>query len=259
MSKALQNRVFVSTRPEGHNEELKQLFEKEGATLLEMPTIAIGPAKMTPEKEEILRHLEQFTWIVFSSANGVRHFFQQLKQVTGSYYLPPFIKLASVGIKTDKVLMEFGYKTAIENPGNTGEELASEMLMAVQNQDVILFAEGNLARRTVALKLSQIATCQHILVYQNVLPDSFNEKILNQIIRGKYDGIILTSPSAFNNLALLLNNKIDLQKLKLICIGTTTANEVISKGISPMAIAPMANAKGILEATINSYQATIKS
>ena len=260
MTHLLQNKVFISTRPEGQNGELKQLLEAQGAKLLEMPTINIQPTALTVDEEDLLIHINQFSWIVFTSPNGIRFFFQKLNEVTGSYYLPPSIKLASVGRKTSKLLLEYGHETTLENPGNTGEDLAEELSKAINEEDALLFPEGDLARGVIAERLEGTASCEKIVVYQNKLPESINQTGVKQIINGKYDGIILTSPSGFNNLVTILNGKTDLTKLKLICIGSTTALEVSNNGLKPLATAKMSSAGGIVDAILGIYHTTtIKS
>ena len=67
MNDILSHRVFISTRPKGQNEELKNLLLKEGASLLELPTIEILPAELDHEDEQKFSKLESYSWIVFTS------------------------------------------------------------------------------------------------------------------------------------------------------------------------------------------------
>lgn len=251
MGNLLQNKTYISTRPTGQNGELKRLLENEGAKLIEMPTIEIESAKLNLDDEDLLKHISQFSWIVFSSPNGIRFFFEKLNEVNGSYYLPTSIKIATIGTKTSSVLIEFGYETTLENTGNTGADLAQELLKEINNEDFILFPEGNLARHTITKSIFQKADCINLIVYHNKLPNQINEDALKQIIKNQYDGIVLTSPSSFNNLVFLLNNKIDLQTLKLICIGSTTESEVTAKGLKTMATAKTSSIEGIVEAILS--------
>lgn len=253
MSSMLKNKVFISTRPKGQNGELAMLINQHGGELLEMPTIEIKPAKLTYEQEDLLDHISQFSWIVFTSPNSIRFFFEKLYEVTASYDLPSSIKTAVVGRKTGQLLLDFGHETTLENPGNTAEDLAEELAKAVNNEDLLLFPEGDLARSVISQRISSVAECVHLTVYQNVLPDNINSEYLTRITKNQYDGIILTSPSSFNNLKSALKNKVDAKKLKLICIGSTTASELEVNGIKPIAVASMASTQGIVEAIIDSY------
>ena len=249
----LENKVFISTRPAGQNSELKTLLNSKGAQLLELPTIEIRPSELSLDEEDMLEHINQFTWIVFTSPNGIRFFFKKLYEITGSYALPSSIKTAVVGKKTSHVLSEFGHESTLENKGTTAEDLAEELLKAINSDDVLLFPEGDMARQTVSEIASRHAECVNLVVYKNQLPKFVDKEILNKIIKNDYESIILTSPSCFINLISLLNQKTDIKKLKLVCIGTTTASEVIEKGIEPVATATMTSASGIVDAILENY------
>ena len=253
MGNKLTNKVFVSTRPTGQNKELSRLIENENGKLIELPTIEIVSANLTYEDEELLQHINQFSWIVFSSYNCIRFFFDKLYEVNGSYYLPSSIKIATIGNKTSKILIEYGHETTLENAGSTGEDLAQELLKAVNSDDYILFPEGNLARGTIAEIVSKKAECAKLVVYSNELPKNIDTKIANQIINDRYSSIILTSPSCFNNLLKILDNKSNEKNLRLICIGATTASEVRSKGITPLATAKIATVDGIFDTILETF------
>jgi uroporphyrinogen-III synthase len=66
--------------------------------------------------------------------------------------------------------------------------------------------------------------------------------------------IILTSPSGCTNLLQLVSDKIDISTLRVVCIGQTTAAEVIRSGIEPLITAGMSNSQGIASAIINYFQ-----
>nr|MDA3930750.1 uroporphyrinogen-III synthase [Prolixibacteraceae bacterium] len=110
----LKNKTFISTRPANQNKELANLLEANGAILLEMPTIEIKPVTLSLDEEDMLEHINQFSWIVFTSPNGIRYFFKKLYEITGSYELPSSMKTAVVGIKTNQVLNEFGHDATFE-------------------------------------------------------------------------------------------------------------------------------------------------
>jgi uroporphyrinogen-III synthase len=239
------NRYIISTRPKGQNNELKQLLEKQGYTLLELPMIEINRAKLPISDIEKLKNIQQYNWIVFTSPNGIRHFFYHYKKASGKNSLPENIKTAVVGTTTQKILAEHGNKATLVNPGNTGKELAGFMLDKISETDRILSPEGNLARGVISGILSKKARCESLVVYENRMPKAVDEKILQKIIDNQYEFIILTSPSGFINLKKTLTGTTDLAKLRLVSIGTTTSAEVEAHGLTPYLTANMPNAQGI--------------
>jgi uroporphyrinogen-III synthase len=119
------------------------------------------------------------------------------------------------------------------------------MLVKITETDRILFPEGNLARGVISGILSEKASCESIVVYENRMPASIDEEILQKIIDNQYEFIILTSPSGFINLKKTLTGRTDLAKLRLVSIGTTTSAEVEAHGLKPYVTANMSNAQGI--------------
>lgn len=242
---ASSTRYIISTRPKRQNNELKQLLEKQGYTLLELPMIEIHRAKLSSSDFKKLENIQQYNWIVFTSPNGIRHFFHHYKNTSGTNSLPENIKTAVVGTTTQKILEEHGNKPTLVNPGNTGKELAEFMLDKITETDRILFPEGNLARGVISGILSEKASCESLVVYENRMPNAIDENILQKIIDNQYEFIILTSPSGFINLKKTLEGRTDLAKLRLVSIGSTTSTEVEAHALTPFVTANMSNAQGI--------------
>jgi uroporphyrinogen-III synthase len=101
--------------------------------------------------------------------------------------------------------------------------------------------------------LDKKAECVCFEVYKNSLPKTINTDYLNKITSNKYDAIIVTSPSSFNNLLLALEGKIAPKELRLFSIGTTTTTEIEIQGIQALSTAKMSNAIGISEAIIEHF------
>ena len=131
--------------------------------------------------------------------------------------------------------------------------MSEELLKAINQEDQILFPEGDLARGNISEILSPHAECVNMVVYKNSMPKNINKEHLNSIINNEYSHIILTSPSSFINLTKALKGKADLKQLRLICIGSTTASEVELNNIKPAAIARMSNAQGIFDSIVEIY------
>lgn len=223
------------------------LLENEGYLLLEMPLIEIIPAALTKNDIDTIKAINQFDWIVFTSPNGIRIFFDHYQSVTGNTRLPPLLKTAVVGKTTQKILATYGSNATLVNPGNTGKELAEAMLGVIQPNQNIIFPEGDLARGEIIEILSAKARCTRLVVYENRMPENIDQKLIQQIIDDRYDFIILTSPSGFLNLKKVFENRIDMQKLRLISIGTTTTAEIENHGLRPYGTALMSNAQGIVK------------
>lgn len=254
MSKLLENKVFISTRPAGQSTELESLLSEESATVISMPTIEIRPLPLDEFAWLQLKNLNSFNWIVFTSPNGLKFFFARLFDLQNNYGLPEHLKIAVVGKKTAAHLECYGTSSEFINLGNTAEDFSADFINRVSLGERVLFPIGNLARSVIEDKISKKAICTRVLFYETVLPSTTNDVALQLIINNQYDMIILTSPSGCSNLLKLVSGKMDIATLRLVCIGQTTAAEVIRSGLEPLITAGMANSQGISSAIINYFQ-----
>lgn len=256
MNHFLQDKIFISTRPEGQSEELAQLFSNAGATLLELPMITIHRANLREEEKKCFLKLNDFQWLIFTSPNGVRYFFENLQELQGNRKLPATIQIAVIGNKTEKVLTGFGYKPSFVNPGSTGEEFAAAFSFLLKSKNVkqkVLLALGNIAREVIQNELSEMADCTRINLYETLSVERLDEKIWELVSGDKYEMLLFTSPSGINNFVKIAG-KIDLKNTRIACIGETTAKAAIENNIIPKVVAQNSTAAGLFESILNDYK-----
>lgn len=254
MKTPLKNKLFISTRPKEQAGELKHLLEEAGADVLDMPLIDVRRAKPTNQETGLLDAMEQFQWLILTSPNGMRYFFQILEE-RGVSQLPDKLQVAVIGRKTEEVLASFGYSAAFVNPGNTAEDFVAAFIAKIENESHrprILLALGNLARTVIQDELNRYAECLRVNVYETVFPDWMDEKIVQRIRDNHYEMLIFTSPSAIQNFMKQVNN-IPAENIRLACIGEITASEARKQGFQPLVVAKDASAQGIVDSIIQYY------
>lgn len=254
MSNSLQNKVFISTRPKGQSDELKRLLAAEGADLLEMPLIEIRKLQPGEQDKILLKNLEQFNWLIFTSPNGVRSFFSVLKELE-IHSLPKNIQIGVIGQKTRKTVESFAYQVAFINPGNTAEDFVPAFINELQHlkeKPSVLLALGNLARTLIQDELIDFAECTRIDVYETLAPETIDMKTLELIQNDAYEMLIFTSPSTIINFMKLTLN-VPVENLRIACIGEITAREAEQQGILPLVVANDASSPGIVQSIKQSY------
>ena len=253
MSALLQNKLFISTRPNGQSDELKRLFLKEGARLLEMPLIEIQTIQPDEKAKDLLKKLDLFQWLIFTSPNGVRSFFSILKDER--IEISTNFQIAMIGKKTKKTVEAFGFDVAFLNPGNTAEEFVPAFIQELKNNTEkpnVLLLLGNLARTFIQDELSNVANCTRIDVYKTLAPKDINEESMDLIRKNCYEMLIFTSPSTIQNF-MKLNTNVPAANIRCACIGEITANEAKKQGITNLVVAEDASATGIVQSIIQSY------
>ncbi len=255
MTLRLKNKLFISTRPKDSSDELTNMLCHNGARVLELPLIKIEAVDISEEEKKYFTQMNQFQWIIFTSPNGVRFFFANLKAQTGSYRLPEEIKYAVIGSKTETVLQNYGYTSSFVNRGSAAEEFAISFLQHIEKDNskpYILLPLGTLARTVIQDSLKDAAYCIRINMYKTVLPGQMDKNIVQRVKEDRYDMIILTSPSGVQNFMKTFPT-INKQNIRMACIGPVTYLEAIESGFNPLVKAQKSSAEGIVESILNYY------
>ncbi len=86
-----------------HPEKYKHL-----GSVVHRQIINCVPLEDYSRADQILKHLDTFDWIVFTSANGVRFFFKRLNALGSDARVLASVKVATIGKTTAESLAEFG-------------------------------------------------------------------------------------------------------------------------------------------------------
>ncbi len=256
MDGLLQDKVFISTRPEGQSVELARLFANAGSTVIEMPLVKIQRAVLNEIEKKYFTQLHHFQWLIFTSTNGVRSFFENLQEIQENQNLPESLQLAVIGNKTEQVLNSFGYNAAFTNPGSTGEDFAEYFIQKIKTENTkpnILLALGNIARNVIQDQLNEFATCTRLDLYETETPESLDNNTMQLILSDKYEMLLFTSPSCVRNFMKLAGD-IQPEKIRMACIGETTAKAAIENHISPVVVANKSTVAGLFESVLNYYK-----
>lgn len=252
----LRGKVIISTRAVESGDSLPDLLKARGAKLLALPMIGITKSQLRSDEQELMKNLEVFDWIFFTSKNGVANFFQHLLELKGNTELPKRIKMAVMGAKTAIELDYYGYSPNFINEDNTSEDFVNLFIERHNNVSLkILLALGSLADNLLFDRLSVANKVYRINVYKTVLPDSADNTILEIIRRDKYDLIVFTSPSTFHHFCTFYEEDL-IAKLKMVSIGTTTTKAINEAGFEPLFTAKKSTAEGLRDAIIDYYQTT---
>jgi uroporphyrinogen III methyltransferase / synthase len=119
-------RILV-TRTREQASELVAGLEEYGADCLEYSTIRIQPVDCYDALDEELERLDEYHWILFTSLNGVKYFFERLyaKGMDARNLKGP--EIAVVGKSTADLLLHYGVHADLIPAVFTGEGLAESL------------------------------------------------------------------------------------------------------------------------------------
>ena len=236
-SDILQNKIIICTYPKREPDDFFKMISSLSAKVLYMPMIEI-----TPISFKLKNKIESYNWLVFTSKNAIPVFLKD--QVISSKN-----KIATIGESTAKELLQLGYQVDYIGSGKSGNDFANELFELIKPNESVLLVLGKLAPNTLLKKLSANNSVDRIDVYQTSKPKHIDRDCLQRIENDQYDLLIVSSPSAINNLSFFI--KKDVKHLRIISIGKTTSSAIRKLGIEPLAMAEESSYKKLAEKTID--------
>ncbi|MBY6035301.1 uroporphyrinogen-III synthase [Fictibacillus nanhaiensis] len=216
----LTGKTILVTRPIEQAEPLLTLIKKEGGNPLPFPVVTITETASS----YYMNDLSRFSWIIFTSKNGVDYFFKMLKD--GNKSLKNH-KFAAVGEKTAHALQEWGI-SSIQFP----ERYDAPALVALLKQNVrtgekLLFPKGNLAPSFIKRELEGYAEVEERIVYETRPTENLDWNLMK-----KADGYFFLSPSAvsFMMQGYVHEMKSSILEVPAFCIGPSTKKAALDAG-----------------------------
>lgn len=248
-------RVLV-TRPTDQASRLSDALRAEGADVIEQPTIAFEPPLDWAPVDTAVNE-GGYTWIVFTSATGVRFFTDRLREQEQSPDWMRQAKVAAIGPETARSLAELGIM-----PDLVPDEFVAEALAAAMADEAplsgtrILVPTADAARDTLPAALAaEGARVERVTCYRTVVPKP-TESVLAELRAGRIDVATFTSASTVTNLAAMLGaDRSVLGTMILACIGPITARELQAQGFRASVIATKYTIPGLVEALREYYLA----
>lgn len=142
----LRDRHVVLTRPEGRGTDWKDHLMEAGASVAELPLIEISFEPDAIVLTEVLDGMGEYDWLVFTSPNGVRGFFDRFFERFPDIRSVGGVKIACVGPATEKAVRSFHLEPDLTAAQADAVSLARKLItdFNVENQK-ILVAAGNLS------------------------------------------------------------------------------------------------------------------
>jgi uroporphyrinogen III methyltransferase/synthase len=245
-------RVLV-TRTREQASELSRMLEAAGAVPVELPAIAIEPiadaATLRPTFQELASGSYALT--VFTSPNGVRLFFDLLRQ-SGRDARAVTSRVAAIGPGTAAALEARGIVADVVAETYTAEGLIERLARAEFSLDGarILIPRSAAGRDALVEGLRELgaATVDDVALYRPARPGAAGEG-LRALREGEIDIATFASSSSVRNLVEMLDGDISpLRGVTIACIGPVTAQAVREAGLEPAVVASEHTIAGLVQA-----------
>lgn len=257
-------RRVVVTRSRAQASVLTQALAAAGAEPVEFPTIkVVPPAGGYADLDAAIGGLKgkaapAYDWIIFTSVNGVDHFFTRFDLVADVRDLKG-IKLGAIGPATAASLRERGLKPDFVPPEYRAESIVDGLLGLGIKGKRVLIPRAKEAREVLPESLAAAgARVKVVTAYETVRDDGGADRMRRMIASGEIDIITFTSSSTVRNFAAILNG-MDLAGIPasviIACIGPVTAETARGLGLRVDIVAEKFTIPGLMEAVVKAAAA----
>ena len=196
--KSLSGRRIVITRPRDQAAEWRLKLEALGASVFELPLIQVRKEVNLDTLAEVLTGFGGYEWVIFTSANGVKYFFEEFCRVHDDIRAFGLARIAVVGEATAAAVRELRLRVELQPKKASGEELARELITRESMDSAkVLVVTGNLNRDILVEKLEDdraIVDC--LPVYRTEETDLAKDPVAGEFRAHGADAILFASPSA---------------------------------------------------------------
>jgi uroporphyrinogen III methyltransferase/synthase len=196
---SLAGKYVVVTRARNQASELKEKLEQYGAKTIEFPVIAVVASTNDQEIAQILASLDNYQWILFTSANAAQFFFARMEQYNLTRNSVT-ARIAAVGPKTARAVENLGGQVDVVAENYRAEGLALALKPHLQAGARVLLPRANIARPSLPQELiSWGANVTELTIYDTVKVTANVEKIVEQFVNREIHAVTFTSSSTVQN------------------------------------------------------------
>ena len=254
-SRPLFGQRVVVTRARAEAGKLSGRLRDLGADVLEISTIKIAPPTRNEPIIEAVTGIGSYDWIIFTSANGVEHFFD--------YYFKAFrdlrdlgnIRFAAVGPATASKLRALHLHVDLIPENHTAEDAAKALLdyQNVENISVLLPRAEEANPELPRMLEAKGAIVDDIAFYKTVAETEDRTGAAEEFEARGADWITFASGSAVRHFDArfgLVKRGADCSRLKIASIGPETTKALNELGLEPNVEAEDHTIKGLANALL---------
>ncbi len=253
----LLGRKIIITRARAQASDLVAGLQQYGAECIEIPTIRINPPRDIQALIDSINNIDFFDWIIFTSVNGVKFFFDTLFSQNKDVRILGHLKFACIGPVTKEKLKEFGIISDVLPETYRAESVVKAFKDKTMKGKNVLIPRAKQARNILPEELTRMgASVKIVTSYETSLEDSGNKGVIKILENNDIDIVTFTSSSTVENFAALIppgRFKELTQNLKCACIGPITEKTAASLGFSIDIVADDFTIQGLVNAILHHF------
>ncbi len=229
-------RILVTRAREQASTFLAALSEL-GAECIEFPVIEVVPPSGYGGLDRAIRDLDRYQWVIFTSTNGVKSFFDRLRFLGKDSRSLTGIRVAAIGAKTGEAILDRGI-----TPDLIPDEFRAEAVVkAFRKEDVeglrILLPRAAQARDVLPVELEKMGAAVDVVeAYRTAKAEGDRSWVRGLLDRGAIHMVTFTSSSTVHNFVEAFQEEGErffrwMERVAVACIGPVTAETAKKMGL----------------------------
>lgn len=249
---------IVVTRARAQASDLVHRLRRLGADCLEFPTIEIVPPESWEPLDRAIDAITDYQWLVFTSVNGVDHFFNRLGRKKLDVRVLGHLRTVAIGPATAQRMTRYGLNADILPKTYQAESVIEAFAQETIQGQKILLPRAKEARTILPEQLSQMgAHVDEVAAYQTIHSKTNVDQLIAGLSEKSIDLITFTSSSTVTNFKTLLpeeQHQALMQGIQVACIGTITADTAAQLGFTVDLVAKEFTIEGLCDAIVQHYR-----
>jgi uroporphyrinogen III methyltransferase/synthase len=211
------------TRPRNRAPRFRDMLAREGAEVVEIPSIETVPLESAPDLEEAVAGLAGKGWLVFTSPAGAEIFFRRLRAAKRDIRSLGGIKVAAIGKSTAAVLEDRGMLVDLVPAEYSGRALGEALAAAVRPGETLVIPRSRIGSADLIRPLLEAGIAYRDIPLYDTRPMAARlDGTLRGILLEGLDWAAFTSASTVEGLAAAAGEG-GLAGMRALCIGAQTA------------------------------------
>ncbi len=227
LSHPLLNKTILVTRAISQSHDFRDLLESQGAKVIEMPTLEIGPPSSWVALDHGIKQIHTFNWLILTSTNGVDYFFDRLRVLKKDIRALAGLKIAVVGQKTAASLKQYQIQPDFIPPNFVADDLVANFPEDVAGKK-IMFPRVETGGREVLVKelVERGAEVVEIPAYESRCPQAISPLALSALQEHQVDVVTFASSKTVQYFVNLIkaHDGISLENVLIASIGPQTSH-----------------------------------
>ena len=205
-ARPLEGRTIVVTRASAQAQKFVNLLTTAGASVLATPTIAIEPPASWAPLDAALDAAASFTWLIFTSVNGVMHGGPPLTTRRLAWACFARARVAAIGPATAEAIVEHGLRVEIVPREYRAEGLVERLRPELASGDRVLLPRAAQTRDVLVRDLTRLgAVVTEVAAYTTRRVGTSGAALRHALSSGTADVVTFTSSSTARNFAELVH------------------------------------------------------